>query len=168
MSIDDEDKALFRNAVSGIRPLKRGGDQHRSLKPSRPSQIGQAQTVSDPSDPGEELTIGDVLRYLRPGHDLRLLRKLQQGKFPPQATLDLHGCSRSEAKPLLDAFLTDCLQDGLRNLLIIHGKGWRSEGFRPVLKTALNQWLPHYPCVLAFCSAATRHGGNGAVYVLLD
>ncbi len=167
MSIDDEDKVLFRNAVSGIRKIQNDPRQHRSINnPPRTNTPDQKMDSTDaPTDP---LTIGDTIRYLRPGRDPRLLKKLQQGKIPPQATLDLHGCTRAEARPMLDAFLHDCQNDRLSSVLIIHGKGWRSEGFKPVLKAALNQWLPRIPYVVAFCSAKTSHGGNGALYVLLD
>ncbi len=167
MNIDDEDKALFRQAVSGIRKIRHDSRQHRSVnkRPTHPAPHGRLnQSVTQE----EILTIGDVIHYLRPGGDPRLLKKLQQGKIPPQATLDLHGYTRSQARPMLEAFLHDCRMDGLRSLLIVHGKGWRSEGFKPVLKTALNQWLPRFPEVLAFCSAKSSHGGNGALYLLLD
>ncbi len=166
MNIDDEDKDLFRNAVTGIRPLRHDQREQRSIKRARPARPNQAEESTGTF--GDELTIGDVIRYLRPGSDQRLLKKLQQGKFPPQSTLDLHGCTRAEARPMLEAFLHDCREDGLDSLLIIHGKGWRSEGFKPVLKTALNQWLPRYTHVVAFCSAKIIHGGTGALYVLLE
>ncbi len=167
MSIDDEDKALFRQAVSGIRKIRHDAREHRSVNKKLRAPAAGRKTDAPPEG-NDLLTIGDVIRYLRPGGDQRLLKKLQQGKIPPQATLDLHGCTRAEARPMLEFFIRDCREQGLRSLLIVHGKGWRSEGFKPILKAALNRWLPQFPEVVAFCSAKTAHGGNGALYVLLE
>ncbi len=161
MTIDEEDRALFRQAVAGIRPVR---------SESRAPHRTRRSTVA-PRSKGEELpetlVPGETLTYLKPGADQRILKKLRQGKIPPETQLDLHGCTRREAEALLRLFLQECLQDQVRCALIIHGKGWRSEGFRPVLKSALNQWLRQYSQVLAFCSAKPRHGGSGALYVVL-
>jgi DNA-nicking Smr family endonuclease len=51
--------------------------------------------------------------------------------------------------------------------LIVHGKGYRSRNRLPVIKTLLDRWLRECSQVLAFHSAQPKHGGSGAVYVLL-
>lgn len=161
MTIDDEDKALFRRAVADIQPIEaESRPRHRSRR-----SISRPRTESE--EPTEVLVPGETLLYLKPGADQRILKKLRQGKIPPQTQLDLHGCTRQQAQTLLRLFLQECRQDGIRCALIIHGKGWRSEGFRPVLKSALNQWLRRHPQVIAFCSAKPCHGGSGALYVVL-
>ncbi len=164
MTIDDEDRKLFRRAVAGIEPLKAANRVRPGPKNGRPADSARPET---PASPEPTLSLGDTLCYLRPGADQRLLRKLRQGRIPPRAELDLHGCTRAQAKPLLDHFLAECLADGVRCALIIHGKGWRSPDFKPVLKSALDQWLRQSPAVLAFCSAKPAVGGSGALYVLL-
>ncbi len=162
MTIDEEDRALFRRAVASIRPVR----SESRAAPPRPRRSAVApRTAAD--EPAEDLVPGEILTYLKPGADQRILKKLRQGKIHPETQLDLHGCTRREAQALLRLFLQECHEDGVRCALIIHGKGWRSEGFRPVLKSALNQWLRQYPQVIAFCSAKPRHGGSGALYVVL-
>ncbi|BCX82284.1 hypothetical protein MIT9_P1870 [Methylomarinovum caldicuralii] len=165
MNIDDEDIELFRRAVAGIEPLP-SGKRRRAVPAAKPAPRRQP-----PPETGTEaqptLSLGDTLRYLRPGSDQRLLKRLQQGRIPPRAELDLHGCTRAQAKPLLDHFLAECLADRIRCALIVHGKGWRSPDFKPVLKSALDQWLRRHPQVTAFCSARPKDGGSGALYVLL-
>jgi DNA-nicking Smr family endonuclease len=36
-----------------------------------------------------------------------------------------------------------------------------------VLKASVQQWLAQWDAVLAFVTAQRRHGGTGAIYVLL-
>ena len=54
----------------------------------------------------------------------------------------------------------------IRCLLILHGKGERSTP-RALLKSHVSAWLPQLPAVMAMHSAERRHGGSGALYVLL-
>jgi DNA-nicking Smr family endonuclease len=92
-------------------------------------------------------------------------RKLLQGKYRVEDSLDLHGLTSLEAAIAIDDFLKSCRGDGLRCIQIIHGRG--RLGGEAVLKTKVNAWLPQSPYVLAFCSCLPKHGGVGAVYILL-
>jgi len=101
------------------------------------------------------------------GFDRQRLVRLRSGDPPPDRELDLHGLRREEARRLLRAELRAALAAGERCLLVIHGRGARSEA-GAVLRDALPDWLaeePHGARVLAF-AAAGGHGG-GATYVLL-
>ena len=168
MTIDEKDKDLFRRAITGARPLA----QKEIKIPANPRPKKALRKKINysiaPQIPADELTIGDPLSFSRGGSDQRLLKKLRRGEIPPQAELDLHGHTVSEARLILEQFLRHCREDRIRCALIIHGKGWRSEGFKPVLKNQLNRWLPGFPEVVAFCTAKPKHGGMGAAYVLLD
>jgi len=96
------------------------------------------------------------------------LRKLRRGNWPPQDSLDLHGLNTDQARGLLQTFLQEAGNNGLRCVNIIHGKGWRSEGREGLLKTLTRHWLMQHPAVLAFCEAPLHAGGGGAVWVLLS
>lgn len=63
-------------------------------------------------------------------------------------------------------FIADCEVRDIRCLLILHGKGERSTP-RALLKSYVSAWLPQLPAVMAIHSAERRHGGSGALYVLL-
>ncbi len=82
--------------------------------------------------------------------------------------MDLHGMRRSEAEAALECFIGDCLEDGLQTVLLVHGKGRRSEVKDGVLKPLTIQWLKQQPDILAFCEAQPRDGGRGALYVMLS
>jgi len=110
---------------------------------------------------------GDELVFLRPGLATTTLRKLRRGHWRIQKELDLHGLTVAEARPVLVAFLNDCLRHGARCVRIIHGKGLGSKNREPVLKRKVAGWLMQRDEILAFCQARRTEGGGGAVVVLL-
>lgn len=111
---------------------------------------------------------GDTqLRYRRHEVHPREFDRLRRGKLPREVCLDLHGQSDSEARRSLYRFLADCQERGARCVLLVHGKGRGSQQSPPVLKNMVNTRLRQRPEVLAFCSAQARHGGTGALYILL-
>jgi DNA-nicking Smr family endonuclease len=67
----------------------------------------------------------------------------------------------------MSAFLAEALRTGERCVRIIHGKGYGSPGGVSVLKHLSRQWLTRREEILAFCEAAPRQGGSGALLVLL-
>ncbi len=95
------------------------------------------------------------------------LRKLRRGHWPVQDRLDLHGNTADAARRLLQAFLREAAQRGLRCVLVIHGKGINSPGGEAVLRRLTRHWLAQRPDALAWCDAPPRDGGSGAVLVLL-
>jgi DNA-nicking Smr family endonuclease len=127
--------------------------------------------VSDPPAGRGPFTLtdrgGGRIDGAAPGFEHRRLVRLRHGDPPPDRELDLHGLRRDEARRALHAELRDALAAGERCLLVIHGRGSRSQA-GAVLRDALPAWLaepPHGPRVLAF-AASDDHAG-GASYVLL-
>ena len=101
--------------------------------------------------------------------DPRVLKQLRSGEFTIQAHIDLHGQVREEARTALANFIQNCHAMGYRTLLVIHGRGLKSDT-GPVLKEGVVKWLTTGTLshlVLAFCSARPCDGGTGALYVLL-
>jgi DNA-nicking Smr family endonuclease len=110
-----------------------------------------------------------VLAFKRPGVQNGVFRKLKQGRYEAEARLDLHRMTAARARRELFEFLEESYQLGIRSALIIHGKGEsRAERERSsILKGCTDHWLRELDTVQAFHSAQPRHGGTGAVYVLL-
>jgi len=73
-----------------------------------------------------------------------------------------------EAKLALREFLLRALEQHVRCVRIVHGKGLRSGPRGPVLKAAVSGVLRRTGAVLAYVSARPVDGGTGAVYVLLS
>ena len=98
----------------------------------------------------------------------------QQG-LPPDFVLDLHGHNLATAYDLLDRRLEMAIGASARLLLLITGKppqGDRSE--RPIkrgaIRAAVGDWLAasrHAKDIAAVRSAHPRHGGAGALYIVL-
>jgi DNA-nicking Smr family endonuclease len=171
--LDDEEVALFRDAVGHVVPLP----QHkvapsRSLPKPHPQQTlrDQRQVLRESLyglPHAFDVQTGDELLFIRPGLQYRLLRKLRRGHFSVGAELDLHGMTVPVAQLELTAFLKNARAHGVRCVRIIHGKGLRSPQGRPILKLSLDRWLRMRDEVIAFSSARPVDGGTGAVYVLL-
>ncbi|PJE31305.1 hypothetical protein PSM7751_03500 [Pseudooceanicola marinus] len=102
--------------------------------------------------------------------------KMTRGKMAPEARIDLHGMTVDRAHQALVAFMLRAVQNDLRLVLVITGKGRRSEEDGPIpvrhgiLKHQLPHWLSTPPLaqiVLQTTSAHRKHGGTGAFYVYL-
>lgn len=173
MTQDDDDNALFRQAVEGARPLTH--DRAEAPRPTPPARA-RMRREDDQRVLEESLTAdiesmewrnGDALRYRRPEIGERTVRKLARGGYRVEAELDLHGYTVREAREVLREFLADCEHFRWRCVRIIHGKG-RGSGHRgPRLKGSVDGWLRRVDAVQAFVSARQVDGGSGAVYVLL-
>ena len=111
-------------------------------------------------------------------------RRLSQGRVEPQMVIDLHGLTRDAARQLLYRRLHDARQRQLRVVLVITGKGARpgpapadlvpglSGGVaaRGSIRAELPRWLGEAGLsapVAAVRRAHPRHGGEGAVYLIL-
>jgi DNA-nicking Smr family endonuclease len=167
-----EERELFRQALSGVRPLHTDTVSLRPPGPTPRVRDADAMTpmfddIAALFDPSAELPCADELCFKRVGVQPAVLRKLRRGQFPRQAALDLHGQTAAQAKAQLVEFLHGCRARGLRCVRIVHGKGYRSPDQQPVLKPKIAHWLSQRDDVVAYVSAQPAEGGTGALYVLL-
>lgn len=111
-----------------------------------------------------------------PGHastlDASWDRRLARGTVAPDYVLDLHGHNLATAYDLLDSRLELAIAAGARLLLLITGKPPGPE--RPVkrgaIRAAVGDWLAasrHAGAIAAVRNAHPRHGGAGALYIVL-
>jgi DNA-nicking Smr family endonuclease len=90
----------------------------------------------------------------------------------PDRSIDLHGHTLSSAHHLLDQALDRAAIDGSRVLLVITGKPPRDPAphRRGLIRAAIGDWLAasrHAGQIAAVRNAHPRHGGAGALYVIL-
>ena len=118
----------------------------------------------------------------------RKSRRIARGAEEIEARLDLHGLTQDEAYRSLSIFLRRCHTDGARTVIVITGKGGaggparndrgagsydggdRETRERGVLRRLMPLWLDSdslRPIVIGFSAAHLRHGGGGALYVML-
>ncbi len=99
--------------------------------------------------------------------------RFRKGQLPIEAKLDLHGMTQEAAHYALNGFLDSHRRRGSRCVLVITGKGSKLDdsGQRiGILREAVPRWLNepgNRGHILAFSGAQPRHGGGGALYVLL-
>ena len=175
----DDDESLYAEAMLDVEPL--GTQKKLARREHKPkpllAELDEDKLVMRHLD---ELVHGDVpfdftdteeyIEAVAEGIDRRLVRKLRRGEYAVQAHLDLHGLNREQARAEVASFIRKSHLHGKRCVLIVHGRGMRSEGNIPVLKIKLSSWLTRGSIgrrVLAFTSARPYDGGTGAVYVLL-
>ncbi|MBN2440363.1 MAG: Smr/MutS family protein [Spirochaetales bacterium] len=92
--------------------------------------------------------------------------RAQRLKTPPQRTLDLHGMRIKEAIQAVDKFLSTCKKDGIKKVLIIHGKGNHSrEPF--ILARKIKEHIQKSPLTGEWGIPDKHSGGSGAIWVLI-
>jgi DNA-nicking Smr family endonuclease len=108
--------------------------------------------------------------------DTKSFGKLIRGKIKPEAVIDLHGMTMSEAHPELRNFILGSAQLQRRLVLVITGKGKPKTDYgriperHGVLRHNVPIWLLQPPLsavILDVTDAHQRHGGGGAIYVFL-
>ena len=177
MTDSHSDDAEFASAMQGVKPLTKPVKRVHLAPPvnatpgqsqrKQDAQIAKA-TAENPLNVSHLQMVkpDESLRYLKPGLDRSVLRKLKQGAFHVEASLDLHGKTVEQARNALLRFVHDCHRFDVRLAIVLHGKG--EQGDPPaLLKSFCNRWLRDIPEVLAFMTAPSHHGGAGAVYVLV-
>lgn len=100
---------------------------------------------------------------IEPGRKRRIVR----GRDPLEARIDLHFMTHDRARAALEAFILRAHDDGVREVLVITGKGTLGEG---ILRRMTPEWLATPPLraiVAGVSKADRRHGGEGALYVAL-
>jgi DNA-nicking Smr family endonuclease len=170
-STKNDRESLFLTEMSDVTPLKPDNKVRIRKPPKKPplqAIIGNAGSAIEDLFSDSEIIeeCPDILSYARSGLQHSVLKKLRQGKNPVELTLDLHGLTIAEASKALRDFLGECESTGLRHVIIVHGKGFRSKD-KPVIKPMVNRWLRAVDNVLAFHSAQPKDGGSGSIYVLL-
>ena len=102
-------------------------------------------------------------------------RKLARGTLEPDFTLDLHGHTLEAAHARLDQGLAQAKAMGARVVLLIAGKPRPAEAAdraarRGAIRSKVLDWLaagPHGSDIAAVRAAHRRHGGEGALYLVL-
>ncbi len=168
----EDEQALWRSVTHDTVPLK-----GRKRPPPQPAPPAVASAPSAPAatpaalpraapspSPPPPLDHGRA-----PGLDKRTAERLKRGQLAIEARVDLHGLTQADAHRALTAFIDGAHQAGRRCVLVITGKGLGAEKIG-VLRGAVPRWLNQpslRPLLLAFCHAQPKHGGDGALYVLL-
>ena len=174
---DDDDAALFREAIGAVRKLPEHPAPPATTRPRPRARMAERDEAAAREEfrhalDASLLEAGDALAWRQENVPATVYRRLRRGEISAQEELDLHGSDARAAEALLRAFLADAVRHGLGCVRIIHGKGGRgpadiASSGAPVLKNLVDRMLRQRASVLAFHSAPPAQGGTGAVLVLL-
>lgn len=185
-SLSPDEAALWVRVMAGVRPIPRRAAEpapvlkqpatavtppamppkpHRLVvtpKPPAPARATAARPV-----PPKTAVVSNTL-------DGSWDRRLSRGLVSPDRTVDLHGHTLASAYDLLDAALAMAIRSGDRTILLVTGKPPRPASERPhargAIRAATGDWLAgsrHASAIAAVRAAHPRHGGAGALYIVL-
>ena len=168
-SLSPEDEALWRQVSATVRALPGrvaqvlsvGTAPARAAAPARTLPSAVPVPRAPVRGPGETL-------------DRSWDRRLATGTISPDRTLDLHGHTLATAHAALDAGLERAIRSGDRVVLLVTGRPPRRDSERPHARGAIRghiaDWIAlsrHAGRIAAVRPAHPRHGGQGALYVIL-
>ena len=173
---ENKDQEDFSTLMGGeIRPLKQDKiNKTTELMDRKLAKIRQEAAMRKPEDVTDSASSGfvamvqpnDVLEFRRPGIQPYVMQKLRRGEYIEADHIDLHGKTIEQAYEAVMHFIDYAKRHEFRNVLIIHGKGERSNP-KALMKSHVAHWLKQIPDVLAFHSAPDFKGGTGALYIIL-
>ena len=100
----------------------------------------------------------------------KTISKLERGKLKPEAFIDLHGFSKTEARLEVFKFIKNSVNNEYRCVLIITGKKNTYTGAKGIIRKFLPEWLKEIEIsnyILGHNYARIKDGADGARYVLL-
>lgn len=164
-----EAAALWARVAATVTPL--GGAVARAapeMVPLTPPVL-PPRPLAPPSDPPRRVprpsaTPSDTLDG---GWD----RRLRRGTVAPERAIDLHGHTLATAWAALERAIAEAVADEVRVLLVVTGKPPRAgEARRGLIRASIFDWLAqsrHATRIAAVRNAHPRHGGAGALYLIL-
>ena len=164
--LGDADRLLWERVTGSVTPL---GERRAARVPSMPLPSASSHASTRPPPTPSARSPGTV--QLDGGWERRLVK----GVVEPDRTLDLHGLRLDAAWERLDGTLARMVAGGERVLLVIAGRDRGPDvrhqpGARGRIRAKLPDWLEsgaHANRIAAVRPAHARHGGAGAVYVVL-
>ncbi|AKM09035.1 Smr/MutS family protein [Croceicoccus naphthovorans] len=174
--LSEEEATLWAKVASTVTPLK-----ERMTRPA-PVVVKAAPVVIAPP---KKLPKGRIPTAkpapapppppAPPGLDSHWERRLSGRQLQPDFTLDLHGHTLDQAHRRLDMGLAQAKAMGARVVLLVTGRPRPVEAAdrgerRGVIRAKVLDWLaagPHGSDIAAVRNAQRRHGGEGALYLIL-
>lgn len=179
----------FSEWYEAIDPSPNPAPSNRTPLAKAPSTALSSSSQSQHTKTNESVNLPRLDVGKTSGTDRRTADRLRRGKLDIDMRLDLHGLTLEVAHRRLLGFLNAARASGARCVLVITGKGSRSnvagsgasrsgdygsDGFGKMgvgrLKAAVPRWLnePAFrPMVLSVTDAQPKDGGTGALYILL-
>ena len=182
--LTEEEAALWARLAASVKPL-RGRVAHAPLPAAAAPEAVEAVNLPKPASPiagrsgsrlpARQKPAASPAPPPAPGLDSHWDRRLAKAAVSPDFTLDLHGHTLDQAHRRLDHGLAQARAMGARLVLVITGKPRAVDAAdrgerRGAIRAKLLDWLaagPHAGEIAAIRPAHRRHGGEGALYLVL-
>jgi DNA-nicking Smr family endonuclease len=166
--LDAEERALWARVIASVEPLEGRAPQPAPPPPAHRAPLPpvRARRPEPPSPPKIVVAAPAKPNTLDGSWD----RRLSRGLVDPDLAVDLHGHSLDSAWRVLDAGLDTAIRRGARLLLLVTGKPRAPGSGRGAIRAAVGDWLGasrHADAIAAVRNAHPRHGGAGAIYIIL-
>ena len=167
--LSPDEQKLWARVVDSVQPIR----------PATASPPAPAAEAAPPPEPQPAKRPAPAPRLVPPPRkapgvtlDSTWDRRLSRGLAQPDALLDLHGHDLATAYSLLDRRLEQAIGAGARLMLLVTGKppGPQRPVKRGAIRAAVGDWLAasrHAGRIAAVRGAHPRHGGQGALYIVL-
>ena len=186
--LSEDEAAAWAKLAQSVTPMDgravpkvvpKGADKTPAKMPIRPAENSMAAMLSKaprtPRQPAPKSVLQPPSQSWQTGLDGSWEKKLRSGQVAPDFTLDLHGHNLDSAHARLESGMMQARAMDARVVLLIAGK------LRPVdaadrgtrrgaIRAKILDWLaagPHGSAIAAVRKAHRRHGGEGALYLIL-
>ncbi len=165
-----EELALWQHVTASVAPLHRTAGRVAPItaRPASATRAGLPSPAAPPRHPQRPLQAANTL-------DANWDKKLATGRAAPDRTIDLHGHTLASAHAWLNQALGHAIRSGDRLVLLVTGKPASGNPRLPpvgrgAIRASVADWLaasPYSGSIAAIRAAHPRHGGAGALYLVL-
>ena len=173
--LDQQEKALWGKVMATVTPLhvvKAKAEAKTRSPPAKPVRAVKSTAKTAAAAP----SVNSAPPTLSVPHNLdgHWDRRINRGGIVPDVSVDLHDANLSRAYARLDGALEQAIGQKLKVVLLVTGKPRahdRASGEgRGAIAAVVRDWLAasrHSRHIAAVRGAHPRHGGTGAIYIML-
>ena len=177
--LDSNEKALWGKVVATVSPMHANKPKAQPVAAAASDKALLAKHLNAKPKPirSEPVKIVPVQSKIAPvPHNLdgHWDRRIARGSIMPDVSVDLHDASLSGAYARLDGALEQAIAQRMKVVLLVTGKQRahdRASGQgRGAIAAVVRDWLAasrHARSISAVRNAHPRHGGAGALYIML-
>lgn len=164
-----EERAIWQRVTADMRA---GAGPTRTMRPVSLTKIAPTPRLTPAAAP----TVRPRVAADRATLDGKWDRELKTGKVVPDRFVDLHGCTLAQAHDRAIDAVGAAVADGDRLVVLVTGKAPRAGTsrldlpLRGIIRASIGDWLHgawFAGRIAAVRPAHARHGGAGALYVVL-
>ncbi len=165
---------MWRRIKASVKPLRPQPAQpilQAAPTPATAAPTSRARKIAQSAAPPSATAPPPTQRTAADALNKAWERDVRAGRLAIDLTIDLHGSNLAGAHSRLTRAIDSAILSGARVILIIAGKArGADEAPRGAIRRELAHWLDHGGYarhILALRGAHPRHGGAGALYLIL-